>query len=105
MLEIASFLKYVDLYLTSEWGRFYVGHPVLSHEAQNALTATDLQPSKPPTNSYYYTDSFCYSIIAHHQGGDLIIARMKLAASTSKTSVKFHQITRSNIAEDSHLQV
>jgi hypothetical protein len=31
MLEMASFLKYVDLYLTSEWGRFYVGHPVLSH--------------------------------------------------------------------------
>jgi hypothetical protein len=27
MLEMASFLKYVDLYLTSEWGRFYVGHP------------------------------------------------------------------------------
>jgi hypothetical protein len=24
------FLEYVDLYLTSEWGRFYVGHPVLS---------------------------------------------------------------------------
>jgi hypothetical protein len=30
MLEMASFLKYVDLYLTSEWGRFYVGHPVPS---------------------------------------------------------------------------
>jgi hypothetical protein len=29
MLEMASFLKYVDLYLTSEWGRFYVGHSVL----------------------------------------------------------------------------
>jgi hypothetical protein len=29
MLEMASFLKYVDLYLTSEWGRFYMGHPVL----------------------------------------------------------------------------
>jgi hypothetical protein len=29
MLEMASFLKYVDVYLTSEWGRFYVGHPVL----------------------------------------------------------------------------
>jgi hypothetical protein len=28
MLEITSFLKYVGLYLTSEWGRFYVGHPV-----------------------------------------------------------------------------
>jgi hypothetical protein len=26
MLEMASFIKYVDLYLTSEWGRFYVGH-------------------------------------------------------------------------------
>jgi hypothetical protein len=26
MLEMTSFLKYVDLYLTSEWGRFYVGH-------------------------------------------------------------------------------
>jgi hypothetical protein len=30
MLEMASFLKYVDLYLTSEWSRFYAGHPVLS---------------------------------------------------------------------------
>jgi hypothetical protein len=29
MLEMATFLKYVDLYLTSEWGRFYVGHPIL----------------------------------------------------------------------------
>jgi hypothetical protein len=28
MLEMACFLKYVDLYLTCEWGRFYVGHPV-----------------------------------------------------------------------------
>jgi hypothetical protein len=28
MLEMASFLRYVDLYLTSEWGRFYVGHSV-----------------------------------------------------------------------------
>jgi hypothetical protein len=28
MLEMASFLKYIDLYLTSEWGRFYVGHSV-----------------------------------------------------------------------------
>jgi hypothetical protein len=25
---MAFFLKYVDLYLKSEWGRFYVGHPV-----------------------------------------------------------------------------
>jgi hypothetical protein len=30
MLEVASFLKYVDLYLTSEWGRFYVGRPVVT---------------------------------------------------------------------------
>jgi hypothetical protein len=29
MLETASFLKYVDAYLTSEWGRFYVGHSVV----------------------------------------------------------------------------
>jgi hypothetical protein len=28
MLEMASFLEYVDFYLTSEWGRFYVGHSV-----------------------------------------------------------------------------
>jgi hypothetical protein len=28
MLEMAFFLKYVDLYLTSEWGRFYLRHPV-----------------------------------------------------------------------------
>jgi hypothetical protein len=28
MLKMASFLKYVDLYLTSECGRFYVGHSV-----------------------------------------------------------------------------
>jgi hypothetical protein len=34
MLEMASFLRYVDLYLTSEWGRFYVGHPVVSHEGE-----------------------------------------------------------------------
>jgi hypothetical protein len=26
MLEMASFLKYVDLYLTSVWGRFYMGY-------------------------------------------------------------------------------
>jgi hypothetical protein len=29
MLETASFLRYEDLYFTSEWGRFYVGHPVV----------------------------------------------------------------------------
>jgi hypothetical protein len=28
MLESASFLKYVDLYLTSEWGRVYVGRSI-----------------------------------------------------------------------------
>jgi hypothetical protein len=28
MLEAASFLKYVDLYLKSVWGRSYVGHSV-----------------------------------------------------------------------------
>jgi hypothetical protein len=28
MLEMASFFKYVDLYLTSEWGRFHAGHSV-----------------------------------------------------------------------------
>jgi hypothetical protein len=28
MLEMTSFLKYIDLYLTSEWGWFYVGHSV-----------------------------------------------------------------------------
>jgi hypothetical protein len=28
MLEMASFLKYVGLYVTNEWGRFYMGHSV-----------------------------------------------------------------------------
>jgi hypothetical protein len=28
MLEMASLLEYTDSYLTSEWGRFYVGHSV-----------------------------------------------------------------------------
>jgi hypothetical protein len=28
MLEISCFFKYADLYLTSECGRFYVGHSV-----------------------------------------------------------------------------
>jgi hypothetical protein len=32
MLEMASFLKYVDFYLTSEWGQFYVGHPVVWYQ-------------------------------------------------------------------------
>jgi hypothetical protein len=31
MLQMASLLRYVGLYLTSEWGRFYVGHPVLQY--------------------------------------------------------------------------
>jgi hypothetical protein len=36
MLEMDSFLRCVDLYLTSEWGRVYVGHPVekKGHSAQ-----------------------------------------------------------------------
>jgi hypothetical protein len=29
MLEMASFLRYVDLYLRSECGRFYLGHSIL----------------------------------------------------------------------------
>jgi hypothetical protein len=37
MLEMASFLKYVDLYLTSEWGRFYMGHSVLAQYDENDL--------------------------------------------------------------------
>jgi hypothetical protein len=38
MLEIASFLKYVDLYLTSERGRFYLGHSVLRGKNADLLT-------------------------------------------------------------------
>jgi hypothetical protein len=37
MLEIASFLRYIDLYLTSEWGRFYVGHPVFFFPTRNTV--------------------------------------------------------------------
>jgi hypothetical protein len=37
MLEMASFLKYVDLYLTSECGPFYVGHPVFTHLHKQVL--------------------------------------------------------------------
>jgi hypothetical protein len=33
VLEMASILRCVDLYLTSEWGRFYVGHPVFEVRA------------------------------------------------------------------------
>jgi hypothetical protein len=40
MLEMASFVKYVDLYLTSEWGRFYVEHPVLVASFIQKSTAT-----------------------------------------------------------------
>jgi hypothetical protein len=37
---MASFLKYVDLYLTSEWGRFYVGHSVdLQYKFQRLYTS------------------------------------------------------------------
>jgi hypothetical protein len=32
---MGSFLKYVDLYLTSEWGRFYLGHSVLADDKCN----------------------------------------------------------------------
>jgi hypothetical protein len=37
MLEMASFLKYVDLHLKSEWGRFYVGHSVGLRRCWSAL--------------------------------------------------------------------
>jgi hypothetical protein len=40
MLEMASFLKYVDLYLTREWGRFYVGHSVFYHVPQSIGTSS-----------------------------------------------------------------
>jgi hypothetical protein len=54
MLEMTSFLRYVDLYLTSVWGRFYVGHSVLSHKVQNLLAvASDCQPNKLPTVTAY----------------------------------------------------
>jgi hypothetical protein len=39
MLEMASFLKCVDLYLTSEWGRFYVGHPVVYYYSEISTSA------------------------------------------------------------------
>jgi hypothetical protein len=42
MLETASFLKYVDLYLTSELGWFYVGHPVLATEVTGECGAQDV---------------------------------------------------------------
>jgi hypothetical protein len=42
MLEMAYFLKYVDLYLTSEWGRFYVGHSVVV-EALNVLSGLEIR--------------------------------------------------------------
>jgi hypothetical protein len=38
MLEMASFLKYVDLYFKSEWGRFYVGYAVLVHAKTSGIS-------------------------------------------------------------------
>jgi hypothetical protein len=35
MLKMASFLKYVDLCLTSEWGQFYMAHSVF-HQASSS---------------------------------------------------------------------
>jgi hypothetical protein len=37
MLELASSLKYVDSYSTSEWGRFYVGLPILNSNFNDSL--------------------------------------------------------------------
>jgi hypothetical protein len=39
-LKVASFLKYVDLHLTSEWGLFYMGHTVYKiHTLQRSETS------------------------------------------------------------------
>jgi hypothetical protein len=37
---MSSFLKYVDLYLTSEWGRFYVGNAGLMLPLENISGAS-----------------------------------------------------------------
>jgi hypothetical protein len=44
MLEMASFLRYVDLYLTSQWGRFYIGHPIFSDLRQQCVDARSAMP-------------------------------------------------------------
>jgi hypothetical protein len=45
MLEMASFLKYVDLYLTSKWSRFYVGHSVSARVDPSAVRSCRGQKS------------------------------------------------------------
>jgi hypothetical protein len=41
----------------------------------------------------------------HNEGNELLIALMMATASTSETSVNFHQTTQRNNPEDSHLHL
>jgi hypothetical protein len=47
MLEMAFLLKYVHLYLTTEWGRFYMGHTVLLQYTSTVLLTC---PESSPRN-------------------------------------------------------
>jgi hypothetical protein len=58
MLEMASFLKYVDLYLTSEWGRFYEADPVQPY----VLTYI-----RPYTHTYRRTYIYWITIIYQYR--------------------------------------
>jgi hypothetical protein len=58
MLEMASFLKYVDLYLTSECGRFYVGHPVELNDFQFSNPLLNMIPTS--------TDADCITFLSDY---------------------------------------
>jgi hypothetical protein len=51
MLEMASLYLYA-LYLTSEWSRFYVGHPVYKQKLFQFLS--------PPNHQTYITELYSY---------------------------------------------
>jgi hypothetical protein len=55
MLEMASCLKYVDLYLTCEWGRFYVGHPLQADISKQKPSKLLLNSTRFVRYRWYHT--------------------------------------------------
>jgi hypothetical protein len=67
MLEMASFLRYVDLYLASDWGQFYLGHFVLfrwywTQKGNTSLRfGVGLMPVEKNRESLYLSGNLCYT--------------------------------------------
>jgi hypothetical protein len=97
---MASFLKYVDLYLTSEWGRFYLGHSV-----EDCLLGCSVMLSgrSVPTFQSCLLPPSSRAIAQDDRGGKHLWNTCPNSPTIQKTVIYIHASVRTwNVTSDGH---